>query len=750
MTKPTKPSCPKCGSLIPKEAPRGLCPKCILEGAATVPATSPSRGKLPPTIGEVAAQFPEFEIIELIGAGGMGAVYKARQPKLERFVAIKILSPNLAGDSTFAERFNREARVLARLNHPNIVTVFDFGSKGPFLFLLMEYVDGVNLRQAMQAGGFTPSDSLDLVQDICSALQFAHENGILHRDIKPENILIDTRGRVKIADFGIAKLIGKEERDDLTLTSEDVILGSPHYMAPEQIEKPEDVDHRSDIYSLGVVFYELLTGELPIGRFAPPSERTPMDSRVDKVVMRTLEKERERRYQSVEEVKTSVEAITRSGYVTDTKPPRGAETVAGAGSTRARSDKDTAKSATASAVLTGISLLVFLVLVFGLAISFTIIQRGIGVSEFLIFSALPLLATGVTGILGFVSGAKALTEIRESEGRKRGLGRSMCGTLTWPLLIIISLTSISSGMGFTAMFGSGLLWLLCAVAITLVVGVLVILAVWRWGKGIPRGVRSHDHPAISRGISSAAAIAAVIVLLPTLAVLVPWGMFTLTPGIDRHGNSKPEIRGARPESFADVDWRLDRPEIELDLTIAPMHVATIEMVRTDASGVEKSLSLAGWAIAPDERTFRGRVLIGSLISLDRNGKPRWVFGIEQFGGTYIKSDGNLIAVGGPSVSSSGDTLSGDWVFDPKLPNKLDLTTEGRHSMIVASPAQDFQGKPLSTDTLTLRVITQHRSGPGVPEDPIKGGIVGGGSTDWAGSLNRRFNRKKSLERDRQP
>jgi len=746
MTKSTKPSCPKCGSLIPKEAPRGLCPKCVLEGAATVPATSPSRGKLPPTIGEVAAQFPEFEIIELIGAGGMGAVYKARQPKLERFVAIKILSHDLAEDSTFAERFNREARVLARLNHPNIVTVFDFGSKGPFLFLLMEYVDGVNLRQAMQSGGFTPSDSLDLVQEICSALQFAHEEGILHRDIKPENILIDSRGRVKIADFGIAKLIGKEERDDLTLTSKDVILGSPHYMAPEQIEKPLEVDQRADIYSLGVVFYELLTGELPIGRFAPPSRNNPMDSRIDEVVMRTLEKERERRYQSVEEVKTSVEAITRSA-ATDTKPSRGAETVASAGSTRTRSDKDTAKSATASAVLTGISLMVFLVLVFGLAISFSIIHRGIGIFELLILSALPLLAAGVTGILGFVSGAKALTEIRESEGRKRGLGRVMFGTLTWPLLIIISLTSVSTAMGFMAMFGPGLLWYLCAIVITVVVGVLVILAVWRWAKGIPRGVRSHDHPAMSGGIGSVAAIAAIIVLLPTLLILVPWGMFTLTPGETRHGDSQPEIRGSRPESFADVDWRLDRPEIELDLTIAPMHVATIAMVRTDASGKEESLNLAGWAIAPDERTFRGRVLIGSQISLDQNGKPRWVFGIEQFGGTYIKSDGNLIAVGGPSLSSSGDTLSGDWVFDPKLPNKLDLTAEGRHSMIVASPARDYQGTPLSTDTLTLRVITQHRSGPGVPEDPIKSGIVGGGSTDWAGSLNRRFNRKKSLERD---
>jgi len=290
-----------------------------------------------------------------------------------------------------------------------------------------------------------------------------------------------------------------------------------------------------------------------------------------------------------------------------------------------------------------------------------------------------------------------------------------------------------------AMFGSGWLWLLCATVITVAVGVLVILAVWGWARGSPGGVRSHDHPATasSRAVGAVAAIGAVIVLLPTLAILVIWGMFTLTAGETRHGDSKPEIHGPRPGSFADVDWRLDRPEIELDLTIAPMHVATIAMVRAAASGKDKTLNLAGWAIAPDERTFRGRVLIGSLISLDRNGKPRWVFCIEQFGGTYIKSDGNLIGVGGATGRVGGETLSGDWVFDPKLPNKLDLTTEGRHSMIVASPAQDYQGKPLSTDTLTLQVITQHRSGPGVPEDPIQAGIVGGGSTDWIGALNRK-------------
>jgi len=123
----------------------------------------------------------------------------------------------------------------------------------------------------MRAGRFTPAQALALVPKICDALQYAHEEGILHRDIKPENLLLDTRGRLKIADFGIAKLLGGAK--DITLTASGARIGTPHYMAPEQLERPQDVDQRADIYSLGVVFYEMLTGELPIGRFAPPSEK---------------------------------------------------------------------------------------------------------------------------------------------------------------------------------------------------------------------------------------------------------------------------------------------------------------------------------------------------------------------------------------------------------------------------------------------------------------------------------------------
>lgn len=305
-------ACPRCGSPIPPEAPQGLCPRCLLAGAASAqdPATLPGR-ITPPPIEEVRAAFPELEILEVLGVGGMSVVYKVRQPKLDRFAALKILPGALSSDPTFVERFHREARVLARLSHPNIVGVFDFGKHGAFCFLLMEWVDGVSLRQAMQAGRFSPAEALALVPDLCVALQYAHEQGVLHRDIKPENILLDSRGRVKLADFGIAKWMSdpNQPRADFTLTQSGSRLGTPHYMAPEQIESPSRVDHRADIYSLGVVFYELLTGELPLGRFAPPSEKAALDARIDAIVFRALAKEKELRQQSANQVKTEVEGL---------------------------------------------------------------------------------------------------------------------------------------------------------------------------------------------------------------------------------------------------------------------------------------------------------------------------------------------------------------------------------------------------------------------------------------------------------
>ncbi|MEQ2006415.1 MAG: serine/threonine-protein kinase [Limisphaerales bacterium] len=358
MTNPPPPNtCPQCRVALPADAPQGLCPACLLAVVAepTEAGTAPLPKTPPPTREQVAAAFPHLEILELIGAGGMGYVFKARQPKLDRLVALKLLPQHLGADAAFAGRFEREGRVLARLSHPNIVAVHDFGfaragdlqspspstlnpqlstTQSGFYYLLMEYVDGVNLRQAMRAGRFTPVQALEVVPKICEALQFAHEQGILHRDIKPENILLDAKGRVKLVDFGIAKLVdrdgdtpvpddaagptpfaaelGDKSVPPTTLTSATAALGTPSYMAPEQRDRPADVDHRADIYSLGVVFYEMLTGELPVGKFAPPSAKSASDPRVDQVVLRALEQQRERRQQSAGEIRTQVENIALS------------------------------------------------------------------------------------------------------------------------------------------------------------------------------------------------------------------------------------------------------------------------------------------------------------------------------------------------------------------------------------------------------------------------------------------------------
>jgi serine/threonine protein kinase len=289
----------------------------------------------------VARLFPQLEILGFLGKGGMGAVYKARQPALDRMVALKILPAQAAPDPGFAERFTREARALARLSHPNIVAVHEFGqvsgaSETPagtggtpgLPFFIMEFVDGVNLRQLQKAGRLSPREALQIVPQICDALQYAHDEGVVHRDIKPENVLVDRKGRVKIADFGLAKILGCDP-EALRLTGEGQVMGTPHYMAPEQVEHPLTVDHRADIFSLGVVFYEMLTGELPLGKFQPPSRKVQVDVRLDDVVLHALEKEPERRYQQVSEVKSAVETISgtiHSGPAASARPKVGAET----------------------------------------------------------------------------------------------------------------------------------------------------------------------------------------------------------------------------------------------------------------------------------------------------------------------------------------------------------------------------------------------------------------------------------------
>jgi serine/threonine protein kinase len=328
---PEAKSCPRCGTdLSAAVSPGGLCPKCLLEMGLSDGDSAPevevageeSSAEPPPGLEELSPRFPQLELIELLGRGGMGTVYKARQKGLDRLVALKIMPAAAAKDPSWPERFAREARALARLSHPNIVGVYDSGEVDGVYFFAMEFVDGVNLRQMIRAKSASPKDALAVVSQICDALQYAHEEGVVHRDIKPENILVDQRGRVKIADFGLAKLLGGKD-GGYTLTRSQQTMGTPHYMAPEQWEKPLDVDHRADIYSLGVVFYELLTGELPLGRFAPPSAKIRVDVKLDEVVLKSLAKEPELRYQQASQVKTDVEGVAEQAERDEQQPRRG-------------------------------------------------------------------------------------------------------------------------------------------------------------------------------------------------------------------------------------------------------------------------------------------------------------------------------------------------------------------------------------------------------------------------------------------
>ena len=273
-----------------------------------------SKGFKPPTTEQIGKLFRELEIVELLGAGGMGAVYKARQKGLDRYVALKILPEEFGHDVKFALRFTREARTLARLNHPNIVSVYEFGNVEDIYYFLMEFVDGSTLRDVVRSKELAPEHALAIVPKLCDALQYAHDQAVVHRDIKPENILMAKDGSVKIADFGLSRIVSTENQTfaETALTNAHQVLGTLRYMAPEQLEGSRRVDHRADIYSLGVVFYEMLTGELPIGRFEAPSQKVQIDVRLDEVVLRTLEKEPQRRYQAASAIKSDLDSIASS------------------------------------------------------------------------------------------------------------------------------------------------------------------------------------------------------------------------------------------------------------------------------------------------------------------------------------------------------------------------------------------------------------------------------------------------------
>jgi len=427
MTNSTPSQCPRCGGPLRADAAEGLCPRCLaalplateteLEGA---PAAAPL---LPLTPEELAPHFPQLDILECLGRGGMGVVYKARQKSLKRLVALKLLAPERAADQAFAARFAREAQALASLNHPNIVAVHDFGQAAGFYYLLMEYVDGVDLRWAMRGGRFTPEQALTIVPPVCEALQFAHEHGIVHRDIKPENLLLDRERRLKIVDFGIAKILG----DDTSVgVEESQPAGTPQYMAPEQ-KAHRTTDHRADIYSLGVVLYEMLTGEHPKGKLEGPSKRVQLDVRIDEIVLRALEASPELRFQTAAEFRTQVEtvasAMDRSPQITTAPAP-------------APLPRFSRTTMVASA---------WMVLFFAVVPAF--IWHEIGTNEFAergpfaspltVFTFFTFVFPGFTSPFGTtVLAWIAVAKIRRSSGRLFGLGLAVFNGLLFPLLAL--------------------------------------------------------------------------------------------------------------------------------------------------------------------------------------------------------------------------------------------------------------------------------------------------------------------------
>ena len=277
----------------------------------------------PPSTAELNEIITGYQFLEFIERGGMGAVYKAVQKSLNRTVAVKLLPLVHRNKESFATRFKREAHALALLNHPNIIAVHDFGeTKDGQMFYAMEFVAGMDLQQLLKRDPPEPGQILKIITQVCEALQFAHEQGIVHRDIKPANILIDERGNVKVADFGLAKIVGPQALD---YTATGMTLGTPDYIAPEALDQNRTIDHRADIYSLGVMIYELFTGHVPKGVWEPPSIRSGADKGIDAVICKAMQNNPEKRYQQVRDMTAVLEKLFKNSHNWKKfrRPPRG-------------------------------------------------------------------------------------------------------------------------------------------------------------------------------------------------------------------------------------------------------------------------------------------------------------------------------------------------------------------------------------------------------------------------------------------
>src|SRR5215217_721430 len=268
-------------------------------------------------VGEVIGD--RYELEELVGSGGMSSVFRAHDRLLERKVALKVLHDHYTGDESYVERFRREARSVASLSHPNIVTVIDRGEHEGRQFIVFEYIDGENLKRRIDREGALPvRDAVELVLQIARALSFAHQNGLIHRDVKPQNVLLNGDGRPKVTDFGIARSLDVQHG----MTQTGTVLGTSDYIAPEQAQGHR-VDEHTDVYSLGVVLYELLTGEVPfpgenfvavamrhINEPPPPirDRRPDVSPRLEAAVHRAMAKDPHARFQTMAELADELDA----------------------------------------------------------------------------------------------------------------------------------------------------------------------------------------------------------------------------------------------------------------------------------------------------------------------------------------------------------------------------------------------------------------------------------------------------------
>lgn len=269
-----------------------------------------------------------YSIVQQLGAGGMATVYKAYHARLDRHVAIKVMHESFRQDPTFIARFEREARVVAKLEHPNIVPIYDFSDEQGQVYIVMKFIEGRTLKNRLSAGALALDEIDRIMTPVAAALTYAHTQGVLHRDIKPANIMIDNNGTPYLTDFGLARIAQSGE----STLSTDMMLGTPHYISPEQAQGVRDLDGRTDVYSLGVILYELLVGRVPFIADTPyaivhdhiykplpnPREINPeITPAIEKVLLKALAKERNDRYTTPDEMMTAYRAALNAETLDD-------------------------------------------------------------------------------------------------------------------------------------------------------------------------------------------------------------------------------------------------------------------------------------------------------------------------------------------------------------------------------------------------------------------------------------------------